>query len=404
MIQNVTLRIFLRCTFALSLFSTCTDLRPRTTSERFDHAFEQTRVMLDSLNQKDGGKLPKTLSRNGSLIVSSIYDWTSGFFPGTLWFLYAQSGDSFWQAQAHRFTKLLNPVKDFYGHHDVGFIIMSSFGNGYRITGDSSYASVIVTAAHSLAKRFNPTVGAIQSWDVDKGWQRERGWKFPVIIDNVMNLELFFEATAISGDSTFYQMAVSHADVTLRNHFRTDYSCYHVVDYEPADGSVRTRQTAQGHSDSSSWARGQAWALYGYTMCYARTGLTRYLEQAKHIASFIINHPRLPEDKVPYWDFDSPDIPDTYRDASSAAIISSALLQLAGFVDAADAERYQTAARVILDNLSAEPYLAEPKKNSGFLLKHSVGSIPHGNEIDVPLSYADYYYLEALLRDVETTK
>jgi len=213
-----------------------------------------------------------------------------------------------------------------------------------------------------------------------------------------MNLELLFDATTFSGDSTFYQIAVSHADVTLANHFRPDYSSYHVVDYDPADGRVLHQQTAQGYADSSAWARGQAWALYGFIMCFEKTGSEKYRNQAQHVADFIINHPRLPSDKIPYWDFDSPDIPNTYRDVSAGAIIASALLKLADAVDETASGRYRKIATTMLDALSSADYRAAMGTNQGFILKHSVGSIPHNNEIDVPLAYADYYYLEALLR------
>ncbi|SFC43998.1 Glycosyl Hydrolase Family 88 [Parapedobacter composti] len=384
--------------FVIILFlSGCGVGERQETSSEYDFAIRQTRHLLDSLETREPGKLPKSVTPDGELKLTGIYGWTSGFFPGTLWYLYAYSNDPFWKQQAQRFTLLLDPVKDFSGHHDVGFMINSSYGNGYRFTNDSSYAAVIVQAAKSLGRRFNPNVGAIQSWNVDKGWQAQRGWEFPVIIDNMMNLELLFNATALSGDSSFYRMAVSHADVTLENQFRPDNSCYHVVDYNSIDGSVRAKQTAQGYSDHSAWARGQAWALYGFIMCYEKTGLARYLEQAERVADFIIDHPRLPADKIPYWDFDSPDIPETYRDVSSAAIIASALFKLANRVGESASGRYGDAAMAMLNAMSSANYRAELGTNYGFLLAHSVGSIPHGDEVDAPLVYADYYYLEALL-------
>lgn len=375
-----------------------TEKQRPSVSDAMDFAALQTRNMLDSLAIKGTDRLPKSVNPTGELVSSGIYDWTSGFFPGSLWYLYKYSDDPFWEEQARRYTQLLVPVKDFSGHHDVGFMIGSSFGNGYRFTKDSAYREVIIQAAKSLSKRYNAHVGAILSWNVDKGWQSQRGWKFPVIIDNMMNLELLFEATTLTGDSTFYRIAVSHADVTLANHFRPDYSSFHVVDYSPDDGSVLHRQTAQGYADSSAWARGQAWALYGFIMCYENTGFEKYRDHAQHVADFIINHPRLPADKVPYWDFDSPDIPNTYRDASAGAIIASALLKLADVVDQATSDRYWKTATTIIETLSSPQYRADAGSNQGFILKHSVGSIPHNNEIDVPLAYADYYYLEALLR------
>ena len=193
-----------------------------------------------------------------------------------------------------------------------------SFGNGYRLTGDTTYRSVILQSAKSLSKRFNPVAGVIKSWDHNKA-----KWKFPVIIDNMMNLELLFEATKLTGDSSFYKIAISHADQTLKNHFRPDYSSWHVLDYDTQTGKVTQKLTAQGYSDESAWARGQAWALYGFTMCYRETQHPAYLDQAKAIAKFILNHKSIPADGIPYWDYNDPKIPAASRDASAAAITAA---------------------------------------------------------------------------------
>ena len=211
----------------------------------------------------------------------------------------------------------------------------------------------------------------------------------------MMNLDLLFEATRLTGDSTFFHIAVSHADRTLANHFRPDFSTWHVLDYDPETGAVLHRNTAQGYSDDSAWARGQAWALYGFTETYRNTGYARYLEQAERVAGFLFSHPRLPEDLVPYWDYDCPDIPDTYRDVSSAAIMASACYELFSITGK---EIYRQRADKIVESLSGPAYRAEPGTNGGFLLMHSVASLPHGSGIDTALNYADYYFLEALLR------
>lgn len=380
----------------ICFLASCAVQQKSMVKKDFSIAEAQTRYMLQLMKDQKEGRLPKSV-KNGELHTSGIYDWTSGFFPGTLWYLYDYTNDKSWETEARKWTALLEPVKDFYGHHDVGFMINSSFGNGYRLTKDPSYKEVIIQAARSLSKRYNPKVGAILSWDADKGWQSKRGWKYPVIIDNMINLELLFKATELSGDSSFYKIAVSHADRTLENHFRPDYSSYHVVDYDPETGKVRHKHTAQGYSHESAWARGQAWALYGFTFCYRETGDKRYLDLVENIAAFILNHPNLSKDMIPYWDFNDPKIPNTYRDASAASVIASALLQLAELADKDKSSRYKLAAAKMLTTLSSDEYRAEPGTNHGFLLKHSVGSIPHNNEIDVPLTYADYYYLEALL-------
>jgi len=336
---------------------------------------------------------PRTI-KNDSIQYVPIDDWTSGFFPGTMWYMYQLTGDKKWEKLGVKYTEQLDSAKFLTWHHDVGFIINSSYGNAYKATKNEAYKSVMIQAAKSLATRFRPTPGVIQSWDEDKGWQGTRGWMCPVIIDNMMNLELLFEATKLSGDSSFYKMAVSHANVTLENHFRKDYSCYHVIDYDKIKGGVRKKQTAQGYADESAWARGQAWALYGFTVCYRETKDIRYLELTDKIYNYLFTHKNMPADLIPYWDFDAPNIPNEPRDASAAAIIASALYELSAF----ERPKHKETADKIVTSLSSPTYRAILGTNGNFLLMHSVGSIPHGHEIDVPLNYADYYFLEALTR------
>lgn len=336
---------------------------------------------------------PRTI-KNDKIEYVPIDDWTSGFFPGTMWYMYQLTSDKKWEKLGVKYTEQLDSAKFLTWHHDVGFIINSSYGNAYKATKNDAYKQVIVQAAKSLATRFRPTPGVIQSWDEDKGWQGTRGWMCPVIIDNMMNLELLFEASNLSGDSSFRKMAISHANVTMANHFRSDYSCYHVVDYDKIKGGVRGKCTAQGYSDESSWARGQAWALYGYTICYRETKDSKYLDFAGKIYNFIFTNKNMPEDLVPYWDFNDPNIPNAPRDASAAAIIASALYELSTF----GKSEYKETADKIVASLSSPSYRAILGTNGNFLLMHSVGSIPHGHEIDVPLNYADYYFLEALTR------
>jgi len=344
---------------------------------------------------------PRTI-KNDKIKYVNIEDWTSGFFPGTIWYMYELTGDEKWKTLGVKYTEHLDSAKYLTWHHDVGFIINSSFGNAYKITNDEDYKTVIIEAAKSLSTRFRPTPGVIQSWDEDRGWQALKGWMCPVIIDNMMNLELLFTATRLTGDSIFYKMAVSHADVTMANHFRKDYSTYHVIDYDKIKGGVRNRNTAQGYADESAWARGQAWALYGFTLCYRETKDSRYLELTDKIYNNLFTHKNMPEDLVPYWDFDAPHIPNEPRDASAAAIIASALYELSTY----GKTEYKATADKIIASLSSPAYRAILGTNGNFLLMHSVGSIPHGHEIDVPLNYADYYFLEALLRKkgIETGK
>jgi hypothetical protein len=277
--------------------------------------------------------------------------------------------------------------------HDIGFQINCSFGNAYRITKNENYKNVLLTAAQSATKRYNAKTGLIRSWDFGKN-----KWQFPVIIDNMMNLELLMRAFHLSSDSLYYRIAVSHADNTMKNHFRPDYSCYHVVSYDTITGLPHVKMTHQGAFNESHWARGQAWALYGFTMMYRETGFQKYLTHAVNIANFLIHHPNMPEDRIPYWDLLAADIPNSYRDASAAAIMASALIELSGFVDKKLKSDFLRVAKTQLKTLSGADYLAKPGTNGFFILKHSVGNLPRGYEIDVPLSYADYYFLEALIR------
>lgn len=358
------------------------------------NAASQYTLMVKAADE-NGGKLPGYTNAKGEVVYINPADWRSGFFPGSLWYLYKLSNDEKWKSLAEKYTEKLEEIQYLTNHHDVGFMIGCSYLNGLRFAGIKEYAPVIVQTAKSLSTRFRPNAGVIQSWDVIGGWQSKRGWECPVIIDNMMNLELLFEATALSGDSTYYNIAVSHADRTLENHFRNDNSCYHVVDYDLESGTVRSRQTAQGYADESAWARGQAWAIYGYTMCYRYTHNPEYLKQACNVYEFIFTHKNLPQDLIPYWDFDALNIPKEPRDVSAAAVIASALYELYTY---APEQKYKETADWIVQTLSTPAYRAEVGTNGNFILMHSVGSIPHNAEIDVPLNYADYYFLEALAR------
>lgn len=341
---------------------------------------------------RDSLTLPRTIDKEGKYVMAPSDWWTSGFIPGTLWYLFENSDDTTFKAAAINYTSRIEKEQYNTGTHDLGFMLYCSFGNGYRLTADTSYKRIMITGAHSLSTRFRPAVGCIQSWGSSEKWQ------CPVIIDNMMNLEFLLWATQATGDSSFYKIALTHSDTTIKKHFRNDFSSYHVVNYDTITGKVISRQTAQGAADESAWARGQAWGLYGYTMMYRETKIQRYLDQAVGIANFILNHPNLPEDKVPYWDFNAPSIPNEPRDASSASVICSALIDLSKFVDADLSKKYMEVAEQQIKSLSSPAYLAEKGTNGGFILKHSVGSIPHGSEIDVPLTYADYYYVEALIK------
>jgi hypothetical protein len=318
--------------------------------------------------------------------------WVSGFFPGVLWYLYENDPTEELKRYAELYTSRVEPAKNMTSTHDLGFMLYCSFGNGYRLTHDSTYLEVLKTGSKSLATRFNSKIGAINSWGARGKWQ------YPVIIDNMMNLEMLSFVAKKTGKESYMDMINAHAQTTLKQHFRPDNSCYHVVSYDTITGLPHAKNTHQGYADESAWSRGQAWALYGYTMMYRETGKPEYLEQARKVARFIKNHPNLPSDKVPYWDFDAPDIPNTPRDASAAAVMASALIELSQLDKSEEASAWFDLAEAQIRSLSSPDYLAEFGTNGGFILKHSVGNLNKNSEVDVPLSYADYYYVEALLR------
>lgn len=344
------------------------------------------------------GKFPKTYFPNTDRYEFSNSDWwCSGFYPGSLLYIYEQTKDQATYQEAERILKDLEKEKYNTTTHDLGFMMFCSFGNANRIAPKPEYKEILLTSAKSLATRFNPKVGCIKSWD-------SKYDDFLVIIDNMMNLELLFWATEVTGDSSYYKIAVTHANTTMKHHFRPDFSSFHVINYDANTGEVKQKKTAQGFANESAWARGQAWGLYGYTVMYRVTKNPIYLEQANKIANFYLNHPNLPADKIPFWDFNAPNQPEALRDASAASVVASALLELQGYVKAPLAKTYVASAEKMLWSLSNSPYKAAYGKNGGFLIKHCVGHIPQNTEVDVPLTYADYYFLEAMKRYQELRK
>ena len=336
---------------------------------------------------------PKTYyPQTGKYGFSNSGWWCSGFYPGTLLYLYEQTNNRALYDEAMRIDELLKKEQFNTHTHDLGFMMYCSFGNANRLSPSAAYKEVLLNSAKSLSTRFSPVTGCIKSWD------SKDPNDFLVIIDNMMNLELLFWATKASGDSSFYKLAVTHANTTMKNHFRPDYSSYHVLNYNKETGAVKEKKTAQGYADESAWARGQAWGLYGYTVMYRATKDKKYLQQAQHIAQFILANPNLPADKVPYWDYNAPGMPNVLRDASAAAIAASALIELSAYAAPPQRKEYMKAAETMLRSLSAAPYKAAVGSNGGFLLQHSVGHLPQKSEVDVPLTYADYYFVEAMIR------
>ena len=375
----------------------------------FDLAERQYALLYQA--HKDLAKYPRSADPSGKTTFTDIRDWTGGFWPGCLWYVFEYTGDDQWRDAALKWTNSLRQNQFNTHHHDIGFVMNCSYGNAYRLTGDTAFKSILIQSAKSLLTRFNPKVGAIKSWDTFSSWDGKHKYEFPVIIDNMMNLELLFLASKLSGDSVYRNAAIRHAETTLKNQYRPDYSSYHVVTYDPNTGAVLSRETAQGFSDNSAWARGQAWGLYGFVVMYRETKDPKFLQAALKMAEFYKTHPRLPEDKVPQWDFDvdqagfvpnwdyrKADFSTVPRDASAAAVTASALLELVDYMEPGQEKDYLDLAEKILRSLGSSKYSSDVGGNGLFILKHSVGSIPHKGEIDVPLVYADYYYLEALTR------
>jgi len=375
--------------FILSLFllSSCVSANKEPW---FQNAVETASAQLTQQVEEMGDKVgfPRSI-RADTLRLDNIYDWTSGFFPGSLWYMYELTENNFFKDEAAKFTGYLHDIRYYKGTHDLGFMIYCSYGNELRLTGDTATVPVMIQTADNLISRFNDVTQTIRSWDFGE-------WQYPVIIDNMMNLELLFWASEYTNDPKYKDIAVRHANTTLEHHFRDDMSSYHVINYDTITGNVISKGTFQGYSDESHWARGQAWGLYGYTVCYRYTKDEKYLKAAEEIARFIMDNVQT-DDLIPYWDYMAPDIPDAPRDASAAAITCSALLELSKYT-AQHGTAYYNYAETILKNLSGEKYLAKTGDNFGFVLMHSVGHLPANSEIDTPINYTDYYYLESLKR------
>lgn len=366
------------------------DRMPRSIWTGYDMDFLCRQLERDTTTFKDSLRPQPKADKLGTRRLCDILDWTSGFFPGTLWYAYELTGDETLKKQAARYTNLLNPVRYYTGTHDLGFMVNCSYGNAQRLSPNDTVRAVMIETADNLCSRYNEGIGAIRSWDFGS-------WNFPVIIDNMMNLDLLFTVSKMTGDPKYKDIAVKHAQTTMKNHFRPDYTCWHVVSYNN-DGTVERKQTHQGKNDDSSWARGQAWAVYGYVATYRETGDKEFLNFATQIADMIMTRVET-EDAIPLWDYDAPAGKETPRDASAASVTAAALVEMSTMVP--DGEKYLNYAEKILKSLSSDAYLAKAGENQGFILMHSTGSLPNGSEIDTPLNYADYYYMEALKRYID---
>lgn len=384
------------------------DAKEAILQQNFQRAEDQYHSMLQAIGSQQ--KLPRSVNDEGTLKLTDIDDWTTGFWPGSLWLLYEYTKEPRWKNAAEKYTHYLEANQFNTEHHDIGFMMYCSYGNGLRLTKNPSYQKILVQSAQSLCKRFNEKVGCIKSWNDKPSWDGTTIMHYPVIIDNMMNLELLFFASKVTGDPIFKNIAIRHATTTMKYHLRKDYSSYHVVDYDTATGKVLHQETNQGYAHASTWARGQAWGIYGFTMTYRETRQASFLQTAQRMADYYIFNPNLPEDKIAPWDFNAlqkgfvapplskaSHITSIKRDVSAAAVTASALMELSTYPGKNRKKYYETGV-AILKALSSKNYLADKGNNHNFLLMHSVGSIPHGFEVDQPLIYADYYFLEGLMR------
>lgn len=381
-------------------FCTCTHQPSGTldVNKSLDYCAKQTQRTLTELKTDSGidyTMMPRNImadEQHWNCRKATKEEWCAGFWPGVLWYDYEYTKDKQVLEEAENFTHSLKFLSHIPAYdHDLGFLVFCSYGNGYRLTKNPAYKQVILDTADTLATLFNPIVGTILSWPREV---EPRNWPHNTIMDNMINLEMLFWAAKNGGNPYLYDIAVSHADKTMKSQFRPDYTSYHVAVYDTITGNLIKGVTHQGYADSTMWARGQAWAIYGYTVVYRETKDPKYLDFAQKVTDVYLD--RLPEDKVPYWDFDDPSIPDAPRDASAGAVVASALLELSTYLPNGTGKRYKDAAIEMLTSLSSDSYQSGESKPS-FLL-HSVGHWPNHSEIDASIIYADYYYIEALLR------
>ena len=367
-------------------------------NKALDYCAKQTQRTLTELKTDSGidyTMMPRNImadEQHWNCRKATKEEWCAGFWPGVLLYDYEYTKDKQVLEEAENFTHSLKFLSHIPAYdHDLGFLVFCSYGNGYRLTKNPAYKQVILDTADTLATLFNPIVGTILSWPREV---EPRNWPHNTIMDNMINLEMLFWAAKNGGNPYLYDIAVSHADKTMKSQFRPDYTSYHVAVYDTITGNLIKGVTHQGYADSTMWARGQAWAIYGYTVVYRETKDPKYLDFAQKVTDVYLD--RLPEDKVPYWDFDDPSIPDAPRDASAGAVVASALLELSTYLPNGTGKRYKDAAIEMLTSLSSDSYQSGESKPS-FLL-HSVGHWPNHSEIDASIIYADYYYIEALLR------
>lgn len=372
-------------------FASCTGRREMNALVR-NTADISLKTLLRSAESVSDSTCFPSFGKEGHWKTKSSENWVSGFYGGCLWQAFAFSGDPQFERLARKWTDGIEREKYNRETHDLGFRFMCTFGNGFRMSSDTAFAdycrAVRDTAALTLSQRFHPESGVLSS-----DWDKEPiEGTIPCVIDIMMNLEILFEAALSTGDSRFYEIAVSHADATWRDFVREDGGTYHVVRYDVSDGSVRDRGQLQGDTKESTWSRGHAWLVYGMVVAYRYTKDERYLEYAEKAADYFISH--LNEDGVAAWDFQSD---DSQPDASASAVVASALYEMLNYIPKGEQRRHYAAeADRMLAALCSPAYFIGA--DTDCLLDHSVQYYHFGYNVDKPAIFADYYFLEALNR------
>ncbi|MDN3620071.1 glycoside hydrolase family 88 protein [Polaribacter undariae] len=387
-------KIILGLLISTSVLVGCTSAKKEPIKLDVEHVLDlsvlKTRKTVAGLSS--AVDFPRSIEKgNKNWDFVGVKDWCSGFWPGVLWYAYEFSGDESIKKQAERFTA---PIKEIAytsaENHDIGFMVYCSFGNGYRLTGNEEYKKVLLSAADTLATLYNPNVGSLLSWPIYKD-----KYMHNTIIDNMMNLELLFWASKNGGSKKLYEIAESHAEVTMNNIVRKDSAVYHLASFNDKTGEFIKGYTHQGYANESMWARGQTWGIYGFAMAYRETGRKDFLNTSIKLTEHYLD--RLPKDGIPFWDFDDPRIPNAPKDASAAAVAACGMLELSCLVqDKELKQKYFKEAKRFLAKLSSEEYYSGETNQA--LLLHSTGHHPKNSEIDTPIIYADYYYMEAMLK------
>jgi unsaturated chondroitin disaccharide hydrolase len=360
---------------------------PPPSTSRVDRYTDQRLLATDAALNPPA--YPMRTKPGGSWLTVGADDWTAGFYAATLWRTYERTHDPAWRQRAETWQAGLARQTS-QDSTDLGFKLFDTYGVGYQLTGDESYKRVVLAAADTVAHRYNSKVGMFRVWDKANDQTR-----FRVNIDALMNQELMFWAGQNGGNPQYADMAKHHALRALQDLVRPDGGTWMVASYDQKTGALLGHSTKQGYATESTWSRGQAWAVYGFTTAYRYTKDPRFLDGARRTADYFVR--RLPPDRVPYWDFDVPNKATAPRDTSASAVVASALVELSGYETDPAAKQHDTdTARDILTALSSPTY-APRNQTFAAMLQHGTQHYPAG-WADTGIMFGDYYFVEALGR------